>query len=465
MADTALPKTIGRYEIVREIGRGAMGVVYQGRDPGLGRLVAIKTLSLAMAVPDEQRGEFELRFQREARAAATLQHPGIVVVYDIGKDEATKVPFMALEFLRGRTLEAMLAEGRAGWQEALRIGVRLADALHHAHSQGIVHRDLKPANVMLQASGQPKIMDFGVARLEGSQLTTQGQVFGSPSYMSPEQATEARSDARSDLFSLGSIIYELLTGKRAFPGRAVSDVVIKLASEDPTPPSLLVPGLPRQVDAVLARAHEKSPAKRYLTAAAFAEDLEDLLAGRPPRHAIRQPAAVPASPPIAPSPLNKAIPTPPRAAAQRTTGVSTPPRAMSAESPSTARPSSKPVPQAAAQTRVAGSGGGALSLPRGKRVTLALLAGPRSGDIYELSHPSVLIGRAGGGAGIELADNQVSRAHALFECHGARFVIRDLESTNGTFVAGQRIREQTLEDREEFQVGSTRFMVIVADAD
>jgi serine/threonine-protein kinase len=428
-----LPKTIGRYEVLDELGRGAMGVVYKARDPMLGRTVALKTLALAASMPAELREQFEKRFYQEARAAAGLQHPGILVVYDIGVDPATRTPYMALELLRGHTLERLLKEGgRQEWRNAVSTVARIASALQHAHSHGVVHRDLKPANVMLLASGEPKIMDFGVAKLEASLLTTQGQVFGTPSYMAPEQALDARADARSDVFSLGCVLYELLTGKRAFTGRTVSEIVMSLARDEAAPPSSLVPGLPGSVDRVVALALAKDPARRYASAGALAEDIEDLLAGRAPRHAQRAVAAgTPATSP------------PPRPAA--------PPVSAS--------------PADAARTRVAGSAGAALAFPPGKRVSLAFLSGPRSGDVYFLEHPAVLFGRqgAGGGAQVELPDSQVSRAHAMLECHGSRFVVRDLESRNGTFVNGQRIREHELEDRGEFQVGGSRMMLIVAD--
>jgi serine/threonine protein kinase len=436
MAD--LPKAIGRYEVLEEIGRGAMGVVYKARDASLMRTVALKTMSQAVRASPEARDEFEKRFHQEARAAAGLQHPGIVVVYEIGTDAATGTPYIALELLRGHTLEKLLADGgRQGWRDALRIVARLADALQHAHSHGVVHRDLKPANVMILASGEPKIMDFGVAKLEASRLTAQGEVFGSPSYMAPEQALEARAEARGDIFSLGCIFYELLTGRRAFGGRTVSEIVMRLTSEDPVAPSLLVPGLPPDLDAVVALALAKDPARRYASAGALAEDMEDLLAERAPRHIPRSVSNV-APAPAEPSPPTARIPAP----EQRS-------------------------PAEASRTRLAGKSDAGLSLPPGKRVSLAFLSGPRSGEVHVLRHPAVLIGRQGGGGGaqIELADNQVSRTHAVLECHGMRFVVRDLESTNGTFVDGQRIREHALEDRGEFQVGASRLMLIVADAE
>lgn len=407
-----LPASIGRYQIVREIGRGAMGIVYEGRDAALLRPAAIKVL--AVSVPDPERERLEQRFLQEARAAAILQHPGIVVVYEVGVDPASASHYMALEYLRGETLEKVLStRGRLAWQEALGLGRRLAEALHHAHAHGIVHRDMKPANVMVLPSGEPKIMDFGVAKLEASQLTTQGQVLGSPSYMAPEQAVEARADARSDVFSLGSILYEAITGQRAFPGRNVTEIVLKLAQHEPEPPSRLAPGLPPAVDALIASALAKDPERRCPSAQAFSQAVAAALESR--------------------------------------------------ESP----PASGTLIAPAGGDRTQASGGSGLHLPPGKRVSLAFVSGPRAGEVFRLDRPTLLIGRqgAGGGAGLELADPQVSRAHATLECRGSRVVLRDLQSSNGTLVDGQRIEERELEDRAEFQVGASRIVLVVTDAD
>ena len=285
MAKTALPRTIGRYEIVREIGRGAMGVVYEGRDLSLMRPVALKTLLLE-PVADELRENFEKRFYQEARAAASLQHPSIVVVYEIGIDAAADAFFMSLEFLRGRTLEEVIADGPMPWPGALRIASRLADALSHAHEHGIVHRDIKPGNVMILKKGEPKIMDFGVAKLDSSKLTSQGDVLGSPGYMAPEQALEARVDARSDLFSLGTVLYESLTGKRAFGKGTFSEILMRLAYEHPAPPSHLIKDIPPAVDDIVAHALAKNPDERYANADQMVEDIEDALFDRPLRHAV-----------------------------------------------------------------------------------------------------------------------------------------------------------------------------------
>ncbi|HSB60864.1 MAG TPA: serine/threonine-protein kinase, partial [Vicinamibacteria bacterium] len=286
-----LPKTLGRYEIRRELGRGMMGVVYEAVDPALGRRLALKTIRLAFEVPAAERDSFEKRFVAEARAAAVLQHPGIVVVHDVGRDEASGTPYIALEFLEGRTLGEEGAGGKPmEWPLALRIAGQVAEALHHAHGQGIVHRDIKPANIMLLGSGQAKIMDFGIAKLPASQLTVAGEFFGTPSYMSPEQAGGAAIDARSDLFSLGCVLHQLLTGRRAFDGPTLPAILMRVMKEDPPPPSRLVPGLPPGVDAVVGRALAKDPDRRYPDGRTLAEDVEDVLAGRPPRH-----AALPAS--------------------------------------------------------------------------------------------------------------------------------------------------------------------------
>jgi len=280
-----LPKSLGRYEIQDEIGRGMMGVVYRALDPALGRAVALKTVQLAWALSDEDRQTFEKRFMAEARTAAGLSHPGIVVVHDIGHDPEIKTVFIAMEYLQGQTLSAMMAGGSiVEWREALRIARRVAEALHHAHQAGIVHRDIKPANIMVLPSGDPKIMDFGIAKVPTSQLTTVGEFFGTPSYMSPEQAAGAVVDGRSDVFSLGSVLYLLLTGRRAFDAPSVPAILARIASQDPPPPSRIVPGLPGDVDYVVARALAKAPKDRYSDANTFAEDLADVREGRAPRH-------------------------------------------------------------------------------------------------------------------------------------------------------------------------------------
>jgi serine/threonine-protein kinase len=279
------PRILGRYEVQEEIGRGMMGVVYRALDPALGRTVALKTVSLLLAVPDEDRGGFEQRFLNEARVAAGLNHPGIVVVHDVGRDPGSDSLYIALEYLEGETLaERVKRDGRLEWREALRLTAKVAEALHHAHARHIVHRDVKPANIMVLPSGQPKLMDFGIAKIPAAQLTGAGEFFGTPSYMSPEQATGEPLDARSDVFSLGAVLYFLLTGARAFDAPSVPGILARVAKKDPPPPSKLTPALPVAVDDIVARALAKDAAQRYATAQMLAEDVQDILAGRTPRH-------------------------------------------------------------------------------------------------------------------------------------------------------------------------------------
>ena len=283
--DGAGPRILGRYEIQGELGRGMMGVVYRALDPALGRTVALKTVNLHLAVPDEDRPGFEQRFLNEARVAAGLNHPGIVVVHDVGRDPGSDMLYIALEYLEGETLgERVKREGLLEWREALRLAARLAEALHHAHERRIVHRDVKPANIMVLPSGNPKLMDFGIAKIPASQLTGAGEFFGTPSYMSPEQAAGEPLDARSDVFSLGAVLYLMLTGMRAFDAASVPAILARVAKKDPPPPSKLVPGIPGVVDDVVARALAKETGQRYATAQMMAEDLEDVLAGERPRH-------------------------------------------------------------------------------------------------------------------------------------------------------------------------------------
>jgi serine/threonine-protein kinase len=283
MAEPA--STIGRYEILREIGRGAMGVVYEAHDPDLDRTVALKVIQ-----PSTEAGEaarvFQERFLAEARIAAALQHPGIVVVHDVGRDPATDKMFIVSELLRGQTLADLGARGPLDWRAVMQIVAQVARALHHAHGHGVVHRDVKPANVVVLPSGEVKVMDFGIARLETARhrLTTEGEFIGTPLYTAPEQAKTEEVDGRADVFSLASVAYTLLTGRAAFYAPTIPGIVHRVVYEEPDPPSRHVRDLPADVDRVLARALEKDPAHRYPTAQALAEDTEDVLAGRPPRH-------------------------------------------------------------------------------------------------------------------------------------------------------------------------------------
>ena len=277
--------TIGRFEILREIGRGAMGVVYEARDPVLDRTVALKVIKPA-AVADELEA-YEDRFLHEAKIAAQIQHPGIVVVHDVGRDGASGTFFIALELLRGETLGELSRKGPVDWPRVMQIVAQVARALGHAHSRGIVHRDIKPANVIVLPTGEAKVTDFGIAQLENARqrLTATGEFIGTPLYSAPEQARVEDVDGRADIFSLGSVAYTLLTGRPPFQAPTIPGIVHRVVYEEPEPLSRLVPNLPDGVERVLARAMAKDPEARYPTAEAFAEDAEDVAAGQPPRHA------------------------------------------------------------------------------------------------------------------------------------------------------------------------------------
>lgn len=285
MSEARLPASIGRFRVEAEIGRGMMGVVYKAHDPVMERPVALKVVHLAFAVSDEQKAEFEQRFLAEARIVARLAHPNIVVAYDVGLVGEHGPPYVALEYLTGRTLAQALQEGALDWREALRLAARLARALAYAHGQGVVHRDVKPANVMLLDSGEPKLMDFGLAKLvSGLEARVTGPFVGTPLYMSPEQALGSGVDARSDLFSLGALAYTLLTGRRAFEAESVPRILHRVIHEQPQRPTRLVRDLPAAADYLIERSLAKPPDARYPDGVTFAEDFEDVASLRPPRH-------------------------------------------------------------------------------------------------------------------------------------------------------------------------------------
>ncbi len=277
----AIPKKIARYEIIDELGRGAMGSVFRARDPAMDRIVAIKTI-LTAALASEQANEFRQRFYREARAAGALAHPGIVPVFDVGEDEG--MPFLVMEFVDGQTLADAMKKGeRSSLDRVCEIGQKVAEALGYAHSHGVVHRDIKPANILLtsrQVYGEerPKITDFGVAKLTAGEATTSGQLLGTPAFMPPEQFTGAPIDGRTDLFSLGVILYWMSTGEQPFPGETMTAVSYKIVHTEPVPPGKLNPAIPGPLQAVILKCLAKSPYDRYQTGEELAQALAELRA-------------------------------------------------------------------------------------------------------------------------------------------------------------------------------------------
>ena len=267
-----------------EVGRGAMGSVYKARDPKIDRFVAIKTVLLHQSVVHEQQ-EFRRRFFIEAQAAGRLLHPGIVAVFDVGEEPETSDPYIVMEYIEGQTLREVLASNnkKLPLNDALRITQELAEALDYAHAQGVVHRDIKPANILITKEGQAKISDFGIAQLDLTHMTLPGRVLGTPAYMSPEQLEGEQVDGRSDLFSLGAILYTALTGYRPFQGSSATTVCFKVANQEPLQATSLAPELPHQLDAVIARALAKDPTERYQRGKEFAEDLRKLRERTPTR--------------------------------------------------------------------------------------------------------------------------------------------------------------------------------------
>ena len=277
------PERLGRYVIEKTLGRGAMGVVYLARDPVIGRLVALKTLTAPAET--EEIEEFRHRFLREAQAAGILSHPGIVTVHDAGVDEGTGLSYIAMEYIQGRSLKELQKASYAfTFVEIARVGAAIATALDYAHARGVIHRDVKPANVIVTPQGTIKITDFGVARLESSNLTTTGQFIGTPNYMSPEQITGGAVDGRSDLFSLGVVLFELLTGRRPFVGSTLTEVSYKIVHAARPIPGQVRAGVPNGFNPIVLKLLEIDPARRYPRGAEVARALDALrriLSGTP----------------------------------------------------------------------------------------------------------------------------------------------------------------------------------------
>jgi len=332
---------LGKYAIRRELGKGAMGVVYEGFDPQIERTVAIKTI-LPAQLKGEEAAQVLARFKREAQAAGRLNHPGIVAVYDYGEEIADedhtmvagegaqarqRVAYIAMEFVKGRELRDFFeANERFAIKDVERLMLEVLDALGHAHANGVVHRDIKPANLIVLADGKVKVADFGIARVEKSELTQVGTVMGTPAYMSPEQFMGQPVDGRSDIFSCGVILYQFLTGEKPFTGNSTT-IMYKVLHEEPLAPSLLNVALPAAFDAVVKKAMAKNPDERYQSAQEFAQAIKTTLGAAP---AMGAAAAVDADrtelsmPPVAPVASKGTPPAPTAAAAPARAATATP---------------------------------------------------------------------------------------------------------------------------------------------
>jgi predicted Ser/Thr protein kinase len=311
----------GRYDVVRELGRGSMGIVYQGYDPVIGRTVAIKTM-LTEGLSPQEFEEFRARFQREAQAAGVLSHPNIVNVFDYGEDSG--ILYLIMEFLEGKSLEK-LVEGKKilPIETIIPMCEQVCSALDHAHQHGIVHRDIKPANIMILDNGLVKVTDFGIAKMVSMGMTQAGQVLGTPNYMSPEQVKGRQVDGRSDIFSLGVILYDLLTGEMPFAGQNLTTVIYRIINENPIPPRELDATIHPGLSYVVCKALAKSPDERYQTCRELADDLRNFkyLGGPvapsatmilnvppPPSAGSERAVAPPVGPPM--TPASAAVPAP-----------------------------------------------------------------------------------------------------------------------------------------------------------
>ena len=273
-AKSTIPAYFGRYQVLEELGAGAMGVVYLCVDPRLGRPVAVKMLRQSPHMTPADRETFQARFHNEVEAAGRMNHPGIVQIYDIGAS------YIVMEFLEGKSLSALLRTGPVlAARTICSVVHRVADALDYAHRQGIVHRDIKPANIMLLDDGGVKVLDFGVARLESSTLTAVGTVVGSVRYMAPEQMLGGVIDGRADVFSLAAVAYEMLLAHPPFPGKTITEVVGQVVHGAYVPPRNVDPRLPEPLSAVFARAFSVRPDARYARAMDFGTDFYESLQG------------------------------------------------------------------------------------------------------------------------------------------------------------------------------------------
>ncbi len=289
---TPIPARLGRYKIVAELGRGAMGTVFHGLDETIERSVALKTLHAEL--PADILAEVSERFLREAKSAGKLNHPGIVTIYEFGKDG--DIAFIAMEFLEGKSMQQIMRGGRLPFNTIIDLVAQVADGLDYAHRFGVVHRDIKPANIMVSSSGQAKVTDFGIARIQSSSMTQTGAMLGSPKYMSPEQVLGQSTDGRADIFSLGVMLYEMLAGRTPFetPDITVFSLMQRIVTVPHPALSESAPDVPAAFEAILTRALAKRPDGRYARAGEMASDLRNIRDGQAGSTA---PAAAMAAPP------------------------------------------------------------------------------------------------------------------------------------------------------------------------
>ena len=434
-----LPATIGKYQVIGLLGRGGMGAVYKARDPVLDRLVAIKVLNSTLSGED-----FQQRFYREARATAKLHHRNIVAIYDIGEQDGSL--YQVMEYIEGSTLDQLIRSGPSmSLEQKLRTIVQVCEGLDHAHKHGFVHRDIKPGNVMVTRDGTAKLLDFGIAQMADSNLTQTGMLMGTVNYMSPEQAHGERVDARSDIFSTGAVLYQLLTGHTPFESDTLATTLMKLLREDVPPLGKYLLEYPPELEQILSRATARSIEQRYMSALQFANELNMLLMSAVLPYAIRpdlipQPiaaerttaeltpgTAAPSDNP--PGPITSFLRRFLRESGSRTVPGLMPTRVLTEDANAAA---AKPVPPATPDgggfTMLFGPAPESHGPPKVRLTFLESADGFLMGKSVALSVMPFRIGRSAS-ADLRLSGSHISQEHASIDWNGKSFVIADLGST------------------------------------
>ena len=465
-----IPTKIGKYEVLEVIGRGGMGTVYKARDPLIGRLVAIKMLTGAYS----DNPDLLKRFYREVQSTGSLQHPNIVTVYDLGDQDG--IPYFVMEYLEGVSANVVIHQrSQLSVQQKLNIAIEVCRGLAYAHQRGIVHRDIKPGNIMLLKDGGVKIVDFGIAQIANESLTATGQVLGSLTYMSPEQVNGYTVDARSDIFSLGAVLYELLAYRQPFQGKDTASTLMKIIHDSPPPIEEVAEPYRSQLQEILSRALAKDRAQRYQTADALADDLRKLSEPVPDdkieraRHLMRARAhlltvisdAAKAAHPevdIEHSSMSRSVTIIEPAIPASVLAADASAKRAEHDSISPSLPDSTAIFQTTTE-----SPEGKQPLPSVKLTVTSTSAGAfLVGASIPLTSAPFRIGRH---ADMSVADAGLSREHAVIDWDGEAFTITDLGSKNGTYVNGRRLRSngETLPFGSIIRLGNSTALTFSSD--